>query len=285
MPRRPLLVRFLALLVLPAALLAAACGVSTVGGSATPTATPQPKTCAEVPGFAAAAKINIPNAQFPDNSVGTTPTKTAGGGPGQFTITEFDGCAPNNTPDLVVNTGKGPKPLAALLPFYGWDPKSPFPADGQIFSPCAANQCFDFSSEHSRFLSVTNATQLANNLVTFHVRLAAPPPAPVCGSNFTNSPIPGYQLTGQNGIPLPPLTRVAPDNASGGLRGQDQCSAGTVASITAFLNNALPAAGWTKGADTRCIYAAQCWTKAGNAISWNVTDPTNWMTAYRQPIA
>jgi len=290
MSRRPQLARILALLFLPLALPAAACGVSTVGRgnspTPTPTATPQPATCAQVQGFAAATPINIPNTQFPDNTVATTPTKTAGGGAGQFTITEFDGCAPNNTPDLIVNSGKGPKPLAALLPFYGWDPSSPsFPTDGQLLTACPANQCFDYSSQHTRYLSVSNATQLANKLVTFHVRLAAPPPAPSCGPNFTGSPLHGYQTTGQNGMPLPPLTLAAPDDASGGLRGLDLCSAGTVASITAFLNSALPATGWAHGADSRCFFTAQCWTKGGNAISWSVTSATDWMTAYRQPIA
>ena len=50
------------------------------------------------------------------------------------------------------------------------------------------------------------------------------------------------------------------------------------------MNKALPAAGWTKGSDSKCFYSAQCWTKGADAISWQVTDPKLWMIAYRQPI-
>jgi hypothetical protein len=277
-----------ALLTLAAALTACA-GISTGGGGSSPTATAAPTntvvatTCAQVSGFSGATPVNIANTEFPKDTVVTAPTST-GGGPGQFTVKEYDGCAPNTDTSLTVQTGKGPEPFMHLQEFYGWAPSPTSPNDGEIQTACAANSCLDFGQEHSRFLTVTNAAALPNNLVTFRLRVTSAPTAPSCGSNFTNSPLKGYQLTSFFGAPLPPLTLAAPDDASGGLRGLDLCGPGTAASITAFSNKALPAAGWTKGSDSKCFYSAQCWTKGSNAISWQVTDPKLWMIAYRQPI-
>jgi hypothetical protein len=286
LPRlRALLATAATLTTLTAALTACA-GIST-GGSSTPTAAPTntvvAKTCADVSGFASATPVNIANTQFPKDTVVTAPTST-GGGPGQFTVKEYDGCAPNTDTNLTVQTGKGPEPFMHLQEFYGWAPSATFPNDGEVQASCAANSCLDFGQEHSRFLSVTNATALPNSLVTFHLRVTTAPAAPSCGSNFTNSPLKGYLLTSFFGAPLPPLTLAAPDNASGGLRGEDLCGPGTAASITAFLNKALSAAGWIKGSDSKCFFSAQCWTKGSNAISWQVNDPKDWMVAYRQPI-
>jgi hypothetical protein len=277
-----------ALLTLASALTACAM-TSTGGGGASPTATVAPTTtdaatnCAQVSGFSGATPVNIANTEFPKDTVVTAPT-TTGGGPGQFMVKEYYGCAPNTDTSLTVQSGKGPKPFMHLQEFYGWAPSSTFPNDGEIQSACAANSCLDFGQEHSRFLSVTNASALPDNLVTFRLRVTTAPAAPSCDSNFTNSPLKGYQLTAAFNTPLPPLTLGVPDDASGGVRGEDLCGPGTVASITAFMNKALPAAGWTKGSSSQCIFSAQCWTKGSDAISWQVTDPKSWIVAYRQQI-
>ncbi len=295
MPVTPFVPRLRAALALTATLailtaaLTACAGISTGGGATAPTATAAPTnttvatTCAQVSGFSGATPVNIANTEFPKDTVVATPT-TTGGGPGQFTVKEYNGCAPNTDTNLTVQTGKGPEPFMHLQEFYGWAPSATFPGDGEVQAACAANSCLDFGQEHSRFLSVTNATALPNSLVTFHLRVTTAPAAPSCNSNFTNSPLKGYQLTSFFGAPLPPLTLAAPDDASGGLRGLDLCGPGTVASVTSFLNKALPAAGWAKGSSAKCFYSAQCWTKGSEAISWQVTDPKLWMIAYRQNV-
>jgi hypothetical protein len=273
-----------ALATLTAAL--AACAATSTGGSsptatAAPSNTPVAKTCANVPGFASATPVNIANTQFPTGAVVTAPT-TIGGGPGQFTVKEYQGCAPNTDVNLTVQTGKGPQPFMHLQEFYGWAPSATFPNDGEIQTACATNSCLDFGQEHARFLSVTNATALPNSLVTFQLRVTTAPAAPSCGSNFTNSPLKGYRLTTSFDAPLPPLTLGVPDDASGGLSGEDLCSPGTATSVAGFMTKALTAAGWTKGASAKCFFSAQCWTKGSDAISWQVTDPKDWMVAYRQ---
>jgi hypothetical protein len=256
-----------------------------VGSSSTTTTnTPVATTCAEVSGFAGATPVNIANTEFPKDTVVAAPT-TTGGGAGQFTVKEYNGCAPNTDTSLTVQSAKGPKPFFDLQQFYGWAPSPTFPGDGEVQTACAANSCLDFSEEHSRFLSVTSATALPNNLVTFHLRVTTAPAAPSCGSNFTSSPLKGYQLTAFSfNAPLPPLTRAVPDDAAGGVRGEDLCGPGTAVSITAFMTKALPAAGWSKGSDSRCIFSAQCWTKGSDAVSWQVTDPKSWVIVHRVPL-
>ena len=207
---------------------------------------PSPRPAPRYPASLEPHQSTSPTPSSPTNTVVTAPTST-GGGPGQFTVKEYYGCAPNTDVSLTVQTGKGPEPFMHLQEFYGWAPSATFPNDGEVQTACAANSCLDFGQEHSRFLSVTNATALPNSLVTFRLRVTTAPAAPSCDSNFTNSPLKGYQLTAAFNAPLPPLTLGAPDDASGGLRGEDLCGPGTVASITAFMNKALPAAGWTKG--------------------------------------
>ncbi|HEX6816784.1 MAG TPA: zf-HC2 domain-containing protein [Ktedonobacterales bacterium] len=108
------------------------------------------------------------------------------------------------------------------------------------------------------------------------------PAQPTCSSNFANSPIQGVQ-TSVEGVPLPPVTYVVPDNAAG-LHGYDLCSSGTASSVSAFLTSSLPASGWSKASDSRCFYPDECWTKGGNAISWTVGDPTDWHIAYHPTV-
>src|SRR5487761_2137098 len=75
-----------------------------------PTPTPQPTTCAQLPGFASASSLTLANMALPAGAVAPAPT-TSFGGAGQYTITAYTICVPNNTSDLIVSTGKGPEPL------------------------------------------------------------------------------------------------------------------------------------------------------------------------------
>jgi hypothetical protein len=276
--------RILGIAIIPIALLAAACGVTTVGGGGAgglPTATPVPSCATLVPGSSAATTITgFSDVPFPTGAVNKGPTNSYGGA-GQFTISEYDVCFTGTT-DQVVGPFSAHNSVSANLLGEGWGTATTFPYTGALQQSCTSH-CYQ--TENTKWVAFENITDHGGGLITYHMRLAAPPAAPTCNSNFASSPIQGYQLKGQFDVPLPPLTRVVPDDAAGGLRGEDLCSAGTAASVTAFLNAALPADGWTHVAsDPRCFYAAQCWTKGGNAISWNVTSATLWNTAYRQPI-
>ena len=89
-------------------------------------------------------------------------------------------------------------------------------------------------------------------------------------------------------LPVPPLSSVVPDDASGGLRGYDVCSPGTASSVTAFLKLELPATGWHQisgSSNSACFYAAQCWQQGAALISWDTgAAPLDWHFAWRQGV-
>src|SRR5690349_18822270 len=82
--------------------------VSSSATSATPhvsvasaTATPLPTACAQLPGFASASALTLPNVEFPAGAVATAPT-TSGGGDGEFSLATYSVCVPDNTAALTV---------------------------------------------------------------------------------------------------------------------------------------------------------------------------------------
>jgi hypothetical protein len=113
---------------------------------------------------------------------------------------------------------------------------------------------------------------------------------PTCSANFGPSNT-GAQRdvffvgSGSTAFPVPPLSSIAPDDASGGVRGYDVCSPGTAASVKAYLDKEVPADGWTKvtTSDPHCTIASNCWTKGGQFWSWGtISDPKLWTISYRQ---
>lgn len=278
----------LASLSLVALLALAGCATSSSGTSeqpaiatatsttAAPTATSAPTTCAQVPGFAGAGALSLPNMELPAGAVAASPT-TSGGGTGQFSIASYTVCVPNNTTSLTVMTGKGPEPFLTLVLFYGWGPIGTFPTNGQVQAGCGGAKCFNKTDE-MRFLAVDQVTALSNGLVTFRLRHATPPPAPAC--NGTDFPDTTYHLAEDEGsgvfIPLPPLSREGMGQGAAGSTYIPICSAGTPASINAFFQQAAPAYGWQPG-----LYGAGSWqqVKSGRTYSFSVTgvtSATNW---------
>ncbi len=274
-----------------AALTVMACGNTSVASgvlissttmATTSTATATPTCAAALPG---ATPINLGAGfvypiVFPGSTVGTTATQTVSG-PGLYSVYAFDACTPGTSVSGVSAF------FAAQLPAlpHGWIATTTFPSDGGLMQPCTAGCWYDPKGGPFYYLTFDNLTDQGGGVVTYHGRYAVSPDFPSCNSNFTNSPIHGIQsfLPGTTPpLPLPPLTSVAPDDAMA-LRGYDLCSAGTTASVNAFMLKELPATGWTKVAsDARCFYTDECWTNSGTAISWNVSnaDNTNWHIAW-----
>jgi hypothetical protein len=202
-----------------------------------------------------------------------TTVKSSLGGPSQFTMLEADVCYSGAADDL---TGpvSGHHSVTANLLGAGWGVSPSFPYQGALLQSCPS-QCYQMAN--MRYLALEQITDHGSGIFTYHLRLAAPPLKPTCNANFTNSPIQGVQ-TAVEGVALPPITYVVPDNAAS-LRGYDLCSSGTVASVTTFLTSALPASGWSKVASSaRRFYNDQCWTKGAAAISWQVNDPSDWLS-------
>jgi hypothetical protein len=261
--------------------------------TATATATPQPTSCAQVQGFSGASSLTLPNMQLPAGAVAPAPT-VSGGGAGQYTIKTYTVCVPKNTSDLIVSTGKGPEPLTHLLAFYGWVTWTQDPVSGSAQQLCAGS-CFAFDVDNltkalfagaPRFLSLDQVTPLANGLVTFTLKLAQAAD-PTCSSMFTTSDMavyghaPEYTLYYDFGGPgasiqleWPPMTRLVGDSAPA-IVGQDLCSAGTAASVKAFMDNQFAAHGFTSVACA--ANGNDCWTSAGTTVTMNITSASDWM--------
>ena len=106
---------------------------------------------------------------------------------------------------------------------------------------------------------------------------------PACGANFNGDQSYQNTLTTAYGtVPLPPISRTVPNDASGGVRGYDICSAGTAATITAFLQQNLPAYGWTLVSSSGGI---QSWKSSKGTINWSVSDPLEWNINWRIPLS
>jgi hypothetical protein len=241
-----------------------------------PAATPAPAAaCASIlPGASPAAAITgFSGLTFPAGAV-MTATKSSFGGASQFTVLETDVCYSGTAGDLTGPAGASPSVTAALL-HAGWSASPSFPYPGDLLQSCTS-QCYQL--DHTHYVGLERITDHGSRRFTYHLRLAAPPAAPTCNSNFAGSPIHGAQTTVE-GVPLPPVTFVVPDDAAN-IRGYDLCSSGTASSVSAFLARSLPADSWAKSAsDPHCFYSDQCWTKGGNVISWHVDDPTDWHIA------
>jgi hypothetical protein len=111
--------------------------------------------------------------------------------------------------------------------------------------------------------------------------VASATPAPECPNfptgYYAQIPNPGYTSTDVfANLPLPPESRIVPNDASGGERGYDVCSAGTVASITSFMAEHLAALGWTAA-------GGGVWTKDGYSLTVLIPSATDWNIHWRDP--
>jgi hypothetical protein len=130
----------------------------------------------------------------------------------------------------------------------------------------------------------------------------APPTAtatltpPDCGANFTSpyvTTLPDSTYTKTDvyaKVQLPPLTRSFDNDAAGGVRGRNMCSAGTTASVLDFMQTHLTSLGWQQvsmnGSD--CMSAAaygqeQCWKNGAYFLALAINTNTDWLIIYRDP--
>ena len=106
-------------------------------------------------------------------------------------------------------------------------------------------------------------------------------PPPNCGSNFTGPMGKSNQSSLQTAYgkaPLPPVSSTVPDDAAGGIRGFDICSPGTASSVTAYMEQQLPAYGWTLVSKSGGL---ETWKSSTGTIYWSVSDPLDWHFYWR----
>lgn len=292
--RGPLMTSLLLLAGL--AWLVAGCGATTGAGGATPTATatatPVPTCTSAVPGASAidlASHGFLYPITYPDKTLSSAISTTASG-PGLFTVNQFTACTPGMAVDAVQSFYTSQLPALQ----HGWYTATTFPADGGLMTACSAPCFWNPKGGNIYYLVFDQFTDHGAGIVTYRGRWAVfdISTLPSCNSNFSPTNTAAQRQvffvgSGDTAFPVPPLSSITPDDASGGLRGYDICSPGTAASVTAFLNKEVPADGWTKvtASDAHCTIASNCWTKGGQFWSWGtISDPKLWMISYRQPL-
>jgi hypothetical protein len=289
-------------------------GGGTTGGGATPSPPPSASPCIQLPAFGAASAATFPAGfnlpPFPVGSV-QRPTATSVGGDGQFAVRAFDACSPNQTPDLIEQTGKGPQPYLSQLQFYAWGASATFPLGGSAQQSCgSADHCFAYQVESSplrfttppRYFTLGQVKDNGSGLITYHLRFASPPAAPSCSGDYAifeqeeyhETPIyrPYYDGDPPDasdpyaGIQLPPVTRSYRDNAAG-LVGTQLCSAGTAASVSALLIQQMVTLGWHTTTSISCAgdtcFQSPDRALANNVFSWSITSATDWAILYHNP--
>ncbi|SRR5579883_183010 len=120
---------------------------------------------------------------------------------------------------------------------------------------------------------------------------------PMCGANFSStyySALPDATFKATNvyaQIPLPPETRSFDNDAAGGVRGRQMCSAGTTQSVLDFMTQHLVQLGWQQ-VDTdghSCLNAGnsygkpQCWQNGNYALFLGINSATDWIILFRDP--
>lgn len=168
------------------------------------------------------------------------------GGTGQFTIQETDVCY-QGTAMQVGGPFSCHCSVYANLLGTGWGFNSTFPYDGQTQKACTSGaSCFrsSYTAHLERYLSFENLHSPLSGFETFHLRLGAPPPPPTCNPAYYPGSSPNVYSWG--GFAVPPLTKESPTALGGGFAGgyaYGLCSAGTPASILAFMKGSVQAAG------------------------------------------
>lgn len=258
--------------------LAAGVSTATTTTAATATGASKATSCADaLPGSGpASAGSGFADLPLPPESVSTAPTQSGGGGAGQFTLYQVQMCTADSSPSAVTT-------FFSTLTSHSWLHSNTFPADGAFQSACMNASCWAKDVRYVKLQQPIN--DLGGGVERYQLIIAKAPPAPDCsgsGNTYMQGyyyaiPDPHYMATNVfASIPLPPLSRIVPDDASGGQRGYEICSAGTVASITSYMTKQLTAQGWTSAGGGN-------WTKSGHSLTLILNSPTAWVVTWRDP--
>jgi hypothetical protein len=240
---------FLAGGILALTVVLSGCGTGTtvlITSTPSPTITPTPvPSCATIlPGAGAtSAPAGFTGLTFPTGAV-MKPLTSSAGGTGQFNVQQTDLCY-SGTPDAVNGPFSGHTSVFANLLGAGWGQGNTFPSDGQTQAACAAgNFCLHNGTEY--YVALESILSPLAGFVTYHLKLATPPAAPTCNATYYGPSVP-YIYTFDNWA-MPPLTKESDFALGGGHAGgydYGLCSAGTPASILAFVQAAAIAHGDT----------------------------------------
>jgi len=257
-----------------------AVGAATATGSAGGSNS-NPQSCQQVPGFSQAGPIpeggRLSNVPFPSGSQANQLVDTVNS-TGLYEVVEFGVCSPSTSVTAVHSY------FAGQFPSMGWQQSGTYPYDGGYLASCGDPYCWKVGAQ-PEFSSLEKVTDAGNGFVTYNMRLAFPPTLPDCSNIVPDgSPTRWFFWEQQPTVPLPPLTAegLGDGYGTGGktVYSQAECSAGTAASVNAFLSSEMSKHGWSATGQNLCGSTGWVINSAGLALKWVVTDPTNWTMNY-----
>jgi hypothetical protein len=272
----------------------------TANATATTTATPKggvkatptsaggngPQSCLAIAGFGSATPVSndgrLANVPFPTSAGYMTEAVDVVNSTGLYEVLRFDVCTPNNTANGIHSY------YAGAFPSQGWKQASTYPYDGGYQAPCGDPYCWKVGST-PEFSSLENVQAAGNGFVTYRLRLAFPPTLPNCNNILP----PGNSLSyhfwwdgTQPSVPVPPLSVMGLGDGHGvgskTVFSEFMCSPGTASSVATYMNNELTQHGWSATSQSLCGSTGWVINGSGLAISWHITNPTDWELSYCQ---
>ncbi len=234
-----------------------------------------PATCATLlPGAGpATAGPHFTDVIFPANSVSTSIAQHSSG-TGQWSISLFNVCSPNNSAAAVRAF------FAAQLPGHSWVQSPTLPFNGSYQAPCGDPYCWAKDTA-PRYVGLENVADAGNNNVTYRIRLFIPPPLPQCPSPFLGpgGPFDTWLIGSSVGVPAPPLAEHGPasgfdQNGYAQDPNSSLCAAGDSNSLVAYFNYVMPLLGWAHGSvPSGCLVSGigTIWRKGADMIAIDVT--------------
>jgi hypothetical protein len=281
------------------ALVFGACATQSTGQTgASATSTPTPPCTQLVPGSAPFTSLStVPGLALPAGAYLSSGTPS-GGGAGQYQVTSYTGCYQGA--ESAVN---GPtNSTLAQLHTSGWTLNNlfPDPTNFAYLDYCSgSHNCLDAGGSPNPFTFVgfEQYASQPNNYTTFTMQVAT-----IAAPSCLNDPqyysgTPKYTLfdDGNSASPgadpyshfqMPPATRVSTFQG-GGTPGSTYvyfCSAGTQATVVAFLKQAMANVGWNISNLSASGFSASHGSGPTYTIGVTVTNPNNYYLRIFRPM-
>ena len=254
------------MLMIPLALIVAACGVTPTspaapgaagpGAPQTTSATSQLVNCAAtLPEMQGAQVVMIPNTDFPDSGAAIASITSPISAPLQ--IVQYTACMQVfvkgsvdhvSVPIITHTSSPTAEVIDALnLSGRGWRSTSSFPFDGYNIQRCTKAQLCYTTDALQYYLELEQISDHSRGVLTFMLRLSSPQPLVSCDpALFSVDYYPSSTSVLANAeFPLPPLTRVSGGYGDAAGITTYLCTGDTAASIQTFMESHLPRAGWS----------------------------------------
>ncbi len=261
-----------------------ATATATSGSANSATSTPgnsNPQNCQQIQGFSGSTPVSndgrLAAVPFP-STAGYMTQAVDNAQTGLYEILKFNVCMPSTTTSAVYSY------YANNSSSQGWTQSSTYPYDGGYQAACGDPYCWSHADGPVwDYLSLENVQAAGGGFVTYRLRLAFPPTLPDCSNILPPGNSIAYNFfwtDASPNVPVPPLTVFGLGDGHGvgnkTVYTQFMCSPGTASSISSYMSKELGQHGWSATSQSECGTTGWMINSAGLAISWQVSNPTQW---------